>query len=328
MPESPREIMVFLQTQVQQLAVEAVAAVKAHIQNRPGAEGWIRQGLSYGGNAECPFCGQDTSGVQLVKSFSSYFSDTYDEKIVQLQQAKSRLEQEFGDRAWARVREVALENDAAIESWADLSDLSSARMSLDRLENAWRHLVDVLGEKLKEKLANPTQALGELTDVKAALRDYDEAAILVRNVNADVQQANERIAQLEQDAASADDAVAEQELRRLRNSQIRQDRKVQKLCDELVASRENKAKLAAEKRSAKEELEAQASSVLEDYQTTINGFLERSGASVPNGGHKADIFRRKGFFDVPNRHTRRRRGLGGLTHQEGYGLLSHCAQQR
>ena len=287
-PQSPRGVLDLLKTEVQQVAVEAFAAVKAHLQNRlgAGAEGWIRQGLSYGGEGDCPFCGQDTSDVELVQGFSAYFSDTYNEKVVQLQQAKNRLEQEFGDRAWAHVQQVALENDATVEAWADLSDLSAAKLSLGRLEKSWRHLVAVVGEKLKEKLANPTQSSGDLTDVEAALRDYEDAATDVRKANDKVQVANDTISQLKRDAASTDDTAVEQELRRLRNIEIRHDPKVQGLCDELVALRAKKVRLAADKDEAKNELEAQSGSVLQQYEATINGFLERFGASFRMTGTK------------------------------------------
>jgi hypothetical protein len=74
------------------------------------------------------------------------------------------------------VQQAALENDAAIQTWSDLADLTRAKASLDRLEKAWRHLFAVLEERLKEKLASPTQVSGDDSIVEAALQDYEEAS--------------------------------------------------------------------------------------------------------------------------------------------------------
>ncbi len=288
LPEAPRKTAALLKTRVEQVAGEAVERVKTHIQKRLGAggEAWVRQGLTYGADKECPFCGQATTEAELLRHFTAYFSDTYDEKVVELRRALNRLEQDFGDRAWAQVQQATLENDAAIQTWSDLADLSNAKVSLDRLEKAWRHLFEVLQRRLNEKLASPTQVPADDTIVEAALQDYEEAASLIRELNDRIKEANDKIDGLKRDAASTDETVIETELRALRNSQIRRSPEVDELCRALVAHRQDRARLTKEKDEAKEQLEQQAGAILERYEASINGFLERFGASFRMTGTK------------------------------------------
>jgi wobble nucleotide-excising tRNase len=291
LPESPRPMLRLLQTKVEQVAQEALEKVKSHIQNRlgSGGENWIRQGLHYPHDEQCPFCGQDSRNAPLLEQFSAYFSNTYDEKVIELRRAVNRLDQTLGERALAQVRQVVLENVARIQTWKDMADLSDADVSIENLEKVWRHVADTLKAKLEAKLASPTQSLGDDAVVEAALRDFEQAIQVAADHNKKVTVANDIIDKLKKDAASTDQFAVEQDLRRLRNSQIRQEPEVVKLCALLVEQRLERARLTKEKETAKEDLEKQAGDVLEKYQTSINKFLEKFGASFRMSGTKPDF---------------------------------------
>jgi wobble nucleotide-excising tRNase len=291
LPESPRPVLALLQTRVEQVAQTALEKVKHHIQNRlgSGGENWIRQGLHYPHDEECPFCGQDTRNAPLLSQFSAYFSNTYDEKVVELQRAVNRLDQTLGERALAQVRQVVLENDARIETWKDMADLSDAGMSIERLEKVWRHVAETLRGKLEAKLASPTQLPGDDAVVEAALRDFEQVVNATADHNAKIRAANDIIDKLKKDAASTDQIAVEQELRTLRNSQIRQEPEVMKLCDALGERRLTRARLTKEKEEARTQLEKQAGDVLENYQAAINRFLEKFGATFRMSGTKPDF---------------------------------------
>lgn len=291
LPESPRPIAAQLKTRVEQVAQEALDKVKSHIQNRlgGGGENWIRQGLRYPHDRECPFCGQDTSHAELIEQFSAYFSNTYDQKVVELQRAVNRLDQTLGERALAQVRQVVLENEARIQTWKDMADLTDAALSVDLLEKAWRHVFEILKSKFEAKLASPTQLPEDDAIVEAALQDFEQVIKATFDHNAKIRAANDVIDGLKKDAASTDQDVVEQELRTLRNSQIRQDSVVAELCATLVEQRKERARLTKEKEDAREQLEKQAGDVLEEYQASINRFLEKFGASFRMAGTKPDF---------------------------------------
>lgn len=291
LPEAPRSIAELLAARVEQVALEAVERVKTHIQANLGlgGENWLRQGLQFPHDEKCPFCGQAAAGSDLLALFPVYFSTVYEERIVQLQRATNRLEQTLGERALSALRETVLENDAAIQGWKDMADLQSASISFDRIEKTWRHVFETLGERLRAKLASPTQASEDQAIVEAALRDFEEIAAACSKHNADIRLANDAIDGLRKDAVSSDEKTVEAELRTLRNSQIRQQPEVAELCDLLISQRSERARLTKEKEQARIELQKQAGDVLKEYEASINRYLERFGASFRMTGAKPEF---------------------------------------
>jgi wobble nucleotide-excising tRNase len=49
--------------------------VAAH--DKEGNEDWLATGMAYVQEDECPFCGQNTEGVDLIAAYAAYFNDAY-----------------------------------------------------------------------------------------------------------------------------------------------------------------------------------------------------------------------------------------------------------
>jgi wobble nucleotide-excising tRNase len=98
-------------------------------------------------------------------------------------------------------------------------------------------------------------------------------------VNQEVARAGEIVASVKKDAAAVDEGKVEQELRRLRNMQIREQPEAVALCDELLATRSKKKALEDEKREKRKELEQLAEAELASYEAAINELLANFGAT-------------------------------------------------
>lgn len=288
-PAFPVRVLAVMEASVERLAENADVRVREHLRSRMDhrGEAWIRHGLEYvGANKTCPFCDQDVSRSELVSLYSEYFSTSYREHLVEIERAANAIEQLFGERAFGTVQKRLLENDGRIQGWSEQADLREASLQVERLERPWKHLLDVVSAALKQKAANPSNPIPQDAAMQAAIRDYEDAANAVSAHNAAIDRANATIADLKKHAAATNAETLEEELRRLRNMQIRQQPNVVDLVTKLRAAREDKKALEIGKRAKKEELSRLAAEVLGKYEHSINRFLQAFGAAFAVTGTK------------------------------------------
>lgn len=275
------QLQAVLGKSVAEVSKAAEERVRRHLQRLDHrGEAWIRQGVSYLEDEEvCPFCGQDTASVDLLKLYSEYFSNAYRENVVEIERSLNQLDQTFGDMAVSSVQKRVLANDACIQGWADLADLSAAGFVFDGLEQAWRHVRGVMRDRLQRKVANPTRSIAEDAELAAAVKDYEDARGRLVEHNSAVQAANLKIGDLKQQAAGIKAETLEEELRRLRNMEIRTTLEVDGLVAKLISGRARRQAIDEGKKELKAKLETTAAGILASYQAAINRLLQGFGAN-------------------------------------------------
>lgn len=281
-PDEPRDLLGILGGTIEGISKDAEARVRAHIRDHldDRGEAWIRQGLRYTvDNDGCPFCAQSLENVTLVEDFAAFFSTVYREHIVALQRAVNDVEHRFGSETVAVVESTALENRGRLELWDDLLADEVLAFDVGSFRAATRSVREQLLEHLRSKLRNPAEALTVSDEFEAAIRDFEAAREHLIGLNDDLRQANERIAQFKRDTATADQAALEADLRRLRNVEIRQTERTAADVAELVQLRQAKESSDAEKARLREELREEAAALLESYETDINAYLLKFGAT-------------------------------------------------
>ena len=292
-PLIPKKAFEVLAVTAKKISGDAEAIVRKHIQSRLDARGeqWLRQGAEYLSKAEdhCPFCAQSTVGVDVVVAYGAYFSTAYRDHVVAIERAMNELTQQLGDQALGVIQRRALENDGRIEAWSDLVSLGYAKSSLDEFSQALANVRRLLGDALKEKLANPSVAATVGTALEAAVKDFEDAVAKLDTANEAIARANEAIAKIKKEAATTTEEALEKELRRLRNIQIRAEPAVAAQCDALREKWDAKKKLEAEKKEGKKKLEAVAESVLAKYEKSINLYLANFGANFRIVGTKPNF---------------------------------------
>lgn len=280
-PLLPDGIVRVLARSVEQISAETEERVRTHVR-RLGhqSEGWIRQGLQYlKDDHECPFCGQDISAVDLIALFRSFFSTAYRDHLVEVERGVNELQRVLGDDVLAGFHRQVLSNHAVIQRWADLADLNSAAYEASRLDSVWKRAREILEDSLRRKLANPSEPVEVSTELRAALEDFEDAVHGIARHNETIGEANLRIAELKRQSAATSAESLEQELRRLRNTEIRHSVDTTALVARLVAAREQKKNHEDAKKQKKEELGTVASAVLAKYQVAINRLLQSFGAN-------------------------------------------------
>ncbi len=292
-PTIPKSVFVVLHVTAKKISEEAEALVRRHIHKRLDGRGeqWLRQGSEYDNRAEdhCPFCGQSTTGIDLVKAYGEYFSTAYRDHVVAIERAMNDVAQQLGEKTLGAIQRRAVENSGRIEAWSDLVSLDYAKPSLDEFSQAMTNVRQLLGDALKEKLLNPSEPVAVGTALEAAVKDFEDGLAKLDSANEAITRANDAIGKIKKEAAATTEGELERELRRLRNIQIRQDAAVAGHCDALTKKREEKKRLEKEKKESKKNLEEIAELVLAKYEKSINRYLADFGANFTIVGTRANF---------------------------------------
>ena len=281
-PDSPRGLLGILGETVEGLSKEAERRVREHIADHldDRGEAWVRQGLAYVDDENtCPFCTQDLAGISLVHDFSSFFSAAYREHIVALQRALNEVELRFGSETTGRVETTALENKGRLNLWEDLVDASDLTFDAGAFRAVTQAVREELRSHLQAKLRSPGDAFTVSDELEAAVRDFEAARNGLLELNQRIHSANEWIARFKKETATADQAALEAKLRRFRNIEIRNTPAVSRDVDALIEIRDKKSSSDTQKAALRETLREEAAKLLSSYESDINAYLARFGAT-------------------------------------------------
>lgn len=282
LPDSPRGLLGILGETIEGLSMEAERRVREHIAGHPDGHGeeWIRQGLSYVGEANrCPFCSQGLDDVTLIADFAAFFSAAYREHIVAIRRSISALDERFGPERIGRIANTSAENRGRLELWEELLDLGDVVFDGEAFRSAAASVHTELLAHFEAKLRNPTEIAAASGELESAVRDFDSAREQLSQLNERIALANQQIAQFKTRAATADQARIEAQLRRLRNIQIRHSAEVAGDVEALIRVRKRKRASDEEKGTLREELREEAETLLASYESDINSYLASFGAS-------------------------------------------------
>ena len=123
-------IFTVLKTPIQDIEKTAEAAAKAHFTKHDVTsrndypcqtfEDWVGIGQHYYLNgSECPFCGQDVAGLELIDAYKHYFNAAYMGLKNQINELEVQILRDLSDSKITPVISAASVNTARIEAWKD-----------------------------------------------------------------------------------------------------------------------------------------------------------------------------------------------------------------
>jgi wobble nucleotide-excising tRNase len=110
-----------LQSQLADVEETAEAVVKAHLakHNAPAFEDWLSKGQGFLKGDDCPFCGQQLSGLVLVQAYRSHFNVAYSDLKRDVASLESKVAGQLSDARLEAAIAAAATNAARIEAWKD-----------------------------------------------------------------------------------------------------------------------------------------------------------------------------------------------------------------
>jgi len=275
-------IELLLTSSLETIAKEAERKVKDHIAQHLDADGekWLQQGLGYlEKTTTCPFCGRDTSGLDLVKAYKEYFSIAYNNFKNTIEETLRRIETEFGTSIWISVESTLRLNENVKGAWADQPDLKFPEdLDLDTSKSVFMTLRDAVVAALKQKISAPLSQMPVSEELCRAVEQYEAARSRVDNYTEAVKSVRRAIEELKNSLETVDKQQLQVEVSRLKAAKRRFQSEVAAYCQRYKTLQKRKSTFEDGKSRKREELDTYTNSLLGDYKDEINRLLREFNA--------------------------------------------------
>lgn len=262
------------------LAIKAEREAKAHFTKHNGTETerWVAEGLRHNSDVECPFCGQKTSNVDLLKAYKEYFDGAYTTHLSRVANLQLEVNRQVGDRQLNQWMGALETNQSVTDLWSESLELEMLP-ALD-MENANATLeaaMTTLSGLVQAKASAPHQAL-DVSVLKATKVALSKLVEQNKKYNEAIEALNEKIAAYKQKLASPNVSLleAKRKLLLIRKSRYEPD-SVERV-DKYKRAREDYKAAEKAKDAARSELDKVMSETLMKFQSAINDWLIKFAA--------------------------------------------------
>lgn len=240
-------------------------------------EAWLRVGTSLAPNTDCPFCGQSTTGVDLIDMYAEFFDSAYNSLRDRIDRLKDRLG--IAARELLRTRlaseyERASTSMAAWRTHVDLPELPKFEPIAETL-TAFGNLFDTL---LNEKMERFDTSVSTATDRSALEASAGTLSALVEDVNAGIRQVVSDIDAYRSTLAMLSVPELEAALTAARLAQLRGNPDVKGLFVSWAEAKREVAKSESEASAARKASRSAMDATLATFESVINTHLERMQA--------------------------------------------------
>jgi wobble nucleotide-excising tRNase len=264
------------------VSADAERLVGEHVarhQLQARGETWLAEGLRYITGEECPFCGQDLAGANLIQVYRSFFSREYHALRDEVTGLSRQVESAVGDRVSAAIDQAILQNNNSLEFWRQYCEIAPlVPLEEGRTGSVMTALRQSAHSLLQVKAGTPLDAVAPDDGFTRALADFEALRTSLESYNEAVAAANAVITARRRQAQAANVHEVEDALVRLRAQKARHTNDVRELSVSHTRLQGEKTALEEEKRRARKQLDAHTEQVITRYGESINRYLERINA--------------------------------------------------
>ncbi|TBE99673.1 AAA family ATPase [Rhizobium ruizarguesonis] len=275
------------------LDLEAAAAerVRTHIAKLGrGGESWVSEGMglivpaSEGLDREvCPFCAQELVGSNLIAHYRAYFSQAYEYLKSAIRQTGIALrDAHAGEIPSAFERDVRTAAQAH-EFWKDFAELPEIDIDTAAVARHWNSARDAVLEQLRTKAAAPLEPMALTETARQAIEDYRAHIAEVAALSERLAEVNERLEIVKEQSAVDDLSALTTDLAKLKAQKARFEPEALPHCNNYLAEKAAKTATEALRAQARAALDQYRQRIFPAFETAINDYLRRFGASFRLG---------------------------------------------
>ncbi|WP_062397218.1 AAA family ATPase [Methanogenium cariaci] len=171
--------------------IEAETKVKDHIKKQRGAnlENWLFNGLSHENDEKCPYCGQEITGLDLVKSYRTYFNHEYRLLLKNIEELPQKCEELCSEEVVNNLNNSFSKSRITADNWKEDVDLDELSFESDiALENI-RSIYLRLNELISRKQSNPLEKVVQESDKNYIISKWHEVLNCIDNCNTQIDKA-------------------------------------------------------------------------------------------------------------------------------------------
>lgn len=257
------------------LAVKAEEMAKAHFAKHNGSstERWVSEGLGHKTHNECPFCGQQTGELELLKAYKAYFDGSYSGHLKRISGLREGVNSRLGDRQLVSWKASPEFNRGLLSVWAEslqineLPTLDFAK-AIEALEAVKAELLRLVEEKER----NPLAAMDPAPFANAPLA-LDAVVSMAQSYNAEIMKLNEAVTSYKAKFVKPDVVSLTTERGQLVTRKSRYDVETVRLVDAVKNARADYKTAEMAKDAARAELDKLMAETLAKFQQAINDWL-------------------------------------------------------
>jgi wobble nucleotide-excising tRNase len=270
---------------------DAEQIVKQHVAKLggKGAEGWLSQGLHFGGGLSCPFCDQDVSSNQLVSAYQAHFNAAYAALKSTVAGLQEKVAAGMADSAIEGIGKSVGIAAAQAAAWTEHVQTKNIIFDFETASASLKALREFLLELTRKKQSEPLEALGSAEDQTKSVGLWEQVLTPIREANAAIQLSEGLISTYKIQLDGENAVQLQQQVLRLQAIKRRYDPQVVNLLVQLATARTGVNSADKTKKAARESLGSLMTSTLGRYQTSINALLKNFGASFSINGMSANF---------------------------------------
>ena len=273
-------VFAVLKTQIQDVEEAADAAVKAHLakHNSEDFEDWVSRGQKYLSGADCPFCGQGITGLDLINAYRSHFNKAYADLKRQVAGLEAQIGKGLADSKVEAAVSAVSTNTARIEAWKDQLNLTAPALDGVALAAPIQQVREKLLSLVALKQRTPLELVGTQADSDAATTALASTSQTITTYNSGIKAIAGTLAAFKKQLAAEDTTTLKANVKNLEAVQKRELPAVTAAVAEYQAAEAERKRLDDEKTEARKQLDALMQATLQQYQATINKLLATFGA--------------------------------------------------
>jgi len=285
-PTVPDSLVDLLQTQLSDIEPDAEQLVNDHLQSHTNGAttAWLSDGLEYQQEEACPYCGQSTSAVALIRAYRTLFGGRYKELKNRINRLRDTIDAALGEAARLRLIQTLNSNDQLADSWTEFVSLERPVLgSNEELVSVVAQIHSQSLQYLDKKASAPLDAIApdaEFHVLLDRLRQFDAS---IDEYNTAIAGVNESIATFKSSLESGNVASLEKQIKELKAAQARGKADVRASCTKLTEALAAKNQIETDKAEAKASLDSYIETVLQRYRNRLNALLDNFSAGFRIG---------------------------------------------
>src|SRR5690606_27535664 len=241
------------------VAAKAEELAKAHFAKHRGSktERWVAEGMGHEPDDECPFCGQETRELELLKAYKAYFDSSYSEYLKRVSGIRESVLNRLGDAqltSWI----VAYEFNQGLHSvWAESLELKEIpTLDIAKAAGILKAAKAELLKLVEAKERNPLDAF-DPAPFSNVLAKLNTVVSMAQSYNAVMAKLNEQAADYKAKFARADVAALTAKRSELLIRKNRYDAKTIHMLNAVLDARAGYKRAEMAKEAARAEVDKQ-----------------------------------------------------------------------
>ena len=280
-----------LSTDLPDLDAAAEALVKSHVHTLgEDGESWIHDGVRHGARNDysaCPFCGQNLAGLDLIRHYRAYFSESYD-------QLKRDVAEMAGGVAHthAEGQQAAFERSVRIvgelgQFWTTYAGTPRIEIDTEAVVRGWAAAREAVNVALASKQSAPLEGKALSEAALMAVNNYHAHRDKIAAANKRLNDANNTILEVKSKSEEANITEVDNRLAKLRATKARHVEDFALICSGYLREREAKAQAEGERTKVRTALDDYRTNAFPAMQESVNEYLQRFNAGFRVGNFQA-----------------------------------------